>query len=196
MTSKSTGLGSIEEQARKAKKRGPAPVHLWNPPFCGDLEMRIAHDGTWFYMGTPIGRKPLVQLFASVLRHDDDGKYYLVTPVEKCGIEVEDVPFLAVEMDVESAGKDQVLTFRTNVEDHVVIDDDHPIRFEIEQGTDGLRPYIHVRGKLEARVARAVFYELVALGEDEDVDGVSHFGVWSSGTFYPMAKSSSLQESA
>ncbi len=196
MTSKSTGLGSIEEQARKAKKRGPAPVHLWNPPFCGDLEMRIAHDGTWFYMGTPIGRKPLVQLFASVLRHDDDGKYYLVTPVEKCGIEVEDVPFLAVEMETEGTGKEQVLTFRTNVEDHVVIDDAHPIRFEIEQGTDGLRPYIHVRGQLEARVARAVFYELVGLGEDEDVDGVSHFGVWSSGIFYPMAKSSSLQESA
>ncbi len=196
MTSKLTGLGSIEVQARKAKKRGPAPVHLWNPEFCGDLDMGIAFDGTWFYMGTPIGRKPLVQLFASVLRHDDDGKYYLVTPVEKCGIAVEDVPFLAIELSVEGAGRDQVLAFRTNVEDRVTIDGDHPIRFEIEDGTDGLRPYILVRGRLEARVARSVFYELVALGCHEDIDGVSQFGIWSSGTFYPMAKSETLMENA
>ena len=191
-----TGLGSIEFQARKAKKRGPAPVHLWNPEFCGDLDMRIAFDGTWFYMGTPIGRKPLVQLFASVLRHDDDGKYYLVTPVEKCGIAVEDVPFLAIEMNVDGEGKDQILSFRTNVEDQVKIDDDHPIRFEIEENTDGLRPYILVRGRLDARVSRSVFYELVALGVHQEIDGISQFGVWSSGRFYPMAQSSALLEDA
>lgn len=158
--------------------------------------MRIAHDGTWFYMGTPIGRKPLVQLFASVLRHDDDGKYYLVTPVEKCGIAVEDVPFIAIEMFVGGKGKDQVLSFRTNVEDQVRVDEDHPIRFEIEEDTEGLRPYILVRGQLEARVSRTVYYEIAGLGVDENVNGEMHFGIWSSGKFYPMAKSSTLVESA
>ncbi|MHA1570549.1 MAG: DUF1285 domain-containing protein, partial [Alphaproteobacteria bacterium] len=111
----------MEAEARKIKgRKGPAPVHLWNPPFCGDLDMRIAFDGTWFYMGTPIGRMPLVKLFASVLRHDEDGKYYLVTPVEKCGIAIEDVPFVAVEMDVSGSGREQILKFRTNVDDEVI----------------------------------------------------------------------------
>lgn len=195
MTTELSGLSTIEAEAKKAKrKKGPAPVHLWNPPFCGDLDMRIAFDGTWFYMGTPIGRLPLVKLFASVLRHDDDGKYYLVTPVEKCGIAVEDVPFVAVELDTAGTGKDQVLDFRTNVDDHVIIDADHPLRFEDEADTGGLRPYILVRGSLEARVARAVFYQLVNLGQDEVIDGVSQFGVWSSGQFFPMAESASLPD--
>jgi len=189
------GLASIETEAKKVRgKKGPAPVHLWNPPFCGDLDMRIAFDGTWFYMGTPIGRLPLVKLFASVLRHDEDGKYYLVTPVEKCGIAVEDVPFVAVEMDVSGEHRDQVLTFRTNVDDMVVADGDHPLRFEEEAGTEGLRPYILVRGRLEARVARSVFYELVNLGQDEEIDGVWQFGVWSAGRFFPMAESASLAD--
>ncbi|MBZ0215628.1 MAG: DUF1285 domain-containing protein [Fimbriimonadaceae bacterium] len=195
MTTESNGLATIEAEAKKAKrKKGPAPVHLWNPPFCGDLDMRIAFDGTWFYMGTPIGRLPLVKLFASVLRHDEDGKYYLVTPVEKCGIAVEDVPFVAVEMDATGKDREQILTFRTNVDDHVRVDADHPLRFEDEAETDGLRPYILVRGRLEARVARAVFYELVNLGRDEMVDSVSYFGVWSSGQFFPMAESASLAD--
>ena len=195
VTTELNGLATIEAEAKKAKrKKGPAPVHLWNPPFCGDLDMRIAFDGTWFYMGTPIGRMPLVKLFASVLRHDEDGKYYLVTPVEKCGIAVEDVPFVAVEMDATGKDRKQILTFRTNFDDHVTVDADHPLRFEDEAETDGLRPYILVRGRLEARVARAVFYELVNLGQDEMVDGVSYFGVWSSGQFFPMAESASLPD--
>jgi hypothetical protein len=137
---------------------------------------------------------PLVKLFASVLRRDEDDKYYLVTPVEKCGITIEDVPFVAVEMDVSGAGRDQTLTFRTNVDDQVIAGLDHPLRFEDEAGTEGLRPYILVRGRLEARVARSVFYELVNLGQDEEVDGVSQFGVWSGGKFFPMATSASLAD--
>ena len=193
MTVETKGLAGIEAEAKKAgRKKGPAPVHLWNPPFCGDLDMKIAFDGTWFYMGTPLGRMSLVKLFASVLRHDEDGKYYLVTPVEKCGITVEDVPFVAVEMDVTGEGAGLEIKFRTNVDDEVVAGPDNPLRFEDEVGTGGLRPYILIRGRLEARVARTVFYELVNLGQDEMVDGVSQFGVWSGGRFFAMAKSASL----
>ena len=158
------------------------PVHLWNPPFCGDIDMRIAQDGTWFYMNSPIGRKPLFKLFASVLRHDEDGKYYLVTPVEKCGIRVDDAPFVAIRMKVEGKGREQVIGFETNVDDEVVVDHDHPLRFETEGGTDGLKPYVLMRARLEALVSRALFYDLVALG---CVEG-EWFGVWSSGEFFPM----------
>ena len=187
-------LSGIESQVRRAVSRGPAPVHLWNPPFCGDLDMRIAADGTWFYMGTPIGRMPLVRLFASVLRHDEDGKYYLVTPVEKAGITVDDAPFVAVAMSAAGGGKAQVLTFVTNVGDTVAVDDEHPLRFEIEQGSGGLKPYVLVRGRLEALVARAVYYDLVALAVHESIDGEESFAVWSSGDFYAMAPSSTVME--
>lgn len=170
------------EQARKTK--GPPSVDLWNPPFCGDIDMRIAADGTWFYMNSPIGRKPLVQLFASVLRHDDDGKFYLVTPVEKCGIRVDDAPFTAVRMSVDGEGRDQVMRFETNVDDEVTVDAAHPLRFATEQGTGGLKPYVLVRGRLEALVSRALFYDIAAAGRVED----DWFGVWSSGQFYPMQK--------
>jgi uncharacterized protein len=161
---------------------GLPPVHLWNPPFCGDLDMRIAQDGTWFYLNSPIGRKPLFKLFASVLRHDEDGKYYLVTPVEKCGITVDDAPFVAIRMHAEGEGPDQVIRFETNVDDEVTVDHDHPLRVEDEPGTGGLKPYVLVRGRLEALVSRALFYDLVALGT---VQG-DWFGVWSSGKFWPM----------
>ena len=170
------------EQARKAK--GPPPVDLWNPPFCGDIDMRIAADGTWFYMNSPIGRKPLVQLFASVLRHDDDGKFYLVTPVEKCGIRVDDAPFTAVRMTVDGEGRDQVIRFETNVDDEVTVDAAHPLRFATEQGTGGLKPYVLVRARLEALVSRALFYDIVAAGAVED----GWFGVWSSGHVLSDAK--------
>ena len=109
------------------------PVDQWNPAFCGDLNMRIARDGTWFYEGTPIGRKRLVRLFSRILRHDEDGKYYLVTPVEKVGIEVEDAPFIGVEMKRSGAGIDQDIAFRTNVDDWVRADRDHPLRFDEDQ---------------------------------------------------------------
>ena len=175
-------------KAATAGVKGLPPVHLWNPPFCGDIDMRIARDGTWFYMNSPIGRKPLMQLFASVLRHDDDGKYYLVTPVEKCGVRVEDAPFLAVRMSVEGGLRDQVIGFETNVDDGVTVDEAHPLRFENEEGTGGLKPYVLVRASLEALVSRALFYDLVARGTVEE----GWFGVWSSGRFYPMQKAKDI----
>ena len=176
--------------ARKAK--GPPPVDLWNPPFCGDIDMRIAGDGTWFYMNSPIGRKPLVQLFSSVLRHDADGKFYLVTPVEKCGIRVDDAPFTAVRMAVEGEGSDQIIRFETNVDDEVTVDAAHPLRFAVEAGTGGLKPYVLMRGRLEALVSRALFYDIAAVGEVSD----GWFGVWSSGVFFPMQKASEIGLSA
>ena len=182
------------KEAKKASGSEHAlpPVHLWNPPFCGDIGMRIAADGTWYYMNSPIGRKPLMRLFSTVLRRDEDAKYYLVTPVEKCGVEVEDAPFLAIAMSIEGKGRDQRLKFQTNVEDEVVVDDDHPLRFETEQGTDGLKPYVLVRGRLEALVNRPIFYDLVAAGTVEPVDAEDWFGVWSSSRFWPMAPAAEI----
>ncbi len=175
-------------QVRKSRgEKGLPPVHLWNPPLCGDIDMRIDRDGTWFYLGSPIGRKELVKLFASVLRHDEDGVHYLVTPVEKCSVEIEDAPFLAVRMKVTGVGKDQIIEFETSVDDVVAVDEEHPLRFETEQDTDGLKPYVLVRARLEALVNRALFYDLVALGVVESHNGDDWFGVWSSGVFWPMA---------
>jgi uncharacterized protein len=171
-----TGLKDIQ-------KAGAAlpPVHLWNPPFCGDIDMRIARDGTWFYMNSPIGRKPLYTLFSKVLRKDGDD-YFLVTPVEKCGITVEDAPFTAIRMEVQGEGRSQIITFETNCDDMVTVDAKHSLRFADEEGTGGLKPYVLVRSNLEALVVRALFYDLVALGTEEG----EWFGVWSSGTFFPM----------
>ena len=177
------GLGAV------AKIKGPPPVHLWNPPFCGDIPMRIAADGLWFYMNSPIGRAPLVKLFSSILRLDDDGKYYLVTPVEKCGIVVDDAPLFAVRMRVGGQGRDQVIHFETVTEDEVAAGPDHPLRFADEAGTGGLKPYVSIRRNLGALVSRALFYDLVALGV---VEG-EWFGVWSSGQFYPMKKAADVQ---
>ena len=176
------------KEAEKAAGKGLPPVHLWNPPFCGDLDMRIAQDGLWYYMNSPIGRKPLMKLFSSVLRHDDDGKYYLVTPVEKVGIRVDDAPFVAIRMETEGEGQRQVISFETNADDRVTVDAAHPLRVEDEEGTGGLKPYVLVRARLEALVSRALFYDLVAKGT---VDG-EWFGVWSSGRFWPMQKASEI----
>jgi hypothetical protein len=174
MANERQGLEGLASHARqeslKAGRKGPPPVHLWNPPFCGDLDMRIASDGTWFYMKTPIGRPALVKLFASVLKREDD-KYFLVTPVEKCGITVDDAPFMAVEMKIEAATAGRVLHFRTNVDDWVACGADHALRFEPEPDTGGLKPYLHVRRGLWAKVTRALFYDLVELGEERDVAG-------------------------
>jgi uncharacterized protein len=170
------------------KIKGPPPVHLWNPPFCGDIDMRIARDGTWFYMNSPIGRKELVKLFASVLRKDEDGKTYLVTPAEKCGIRVDDAPLVAVRLGLSGDGRDQDVTFETLTDDAVTVDADHPLRFETEVGTDGLKPYVLVRGRIEALVARAIFYDLVAAGTVED----GWFGVWSGGRFWPMQRAAEI----
>src|SRR4051812_43560795 len=162
------GLSALISRAARAGK-GLPPVERWNPPFCGDLDMEIKADGTWFYLGTPIGRMPLVQLFSSVLRKDADGRTYLVTPVEKVGIRVADAPFVAVEIDVSGEGEDQVITFRTNVGDVIEAGPERPLRFVDENGTGGLKPYVLVRGRLEALVARPVMYELVGHGEEIEI---------------------------
>ena len=187
------GLEGIASEARRAGKKGLPPVHLWNPPYCGDIDMRIASDGTWFYQKTPIGRAALVKLFASVLKREGD-KYFLVTPVEKCGIAVDDAPFLAVELQVEEAAAGRRLNFRTNVDDWVACGPEHALRFEPESETGGLKPYLHVRRQLWAKVTRALFYDLVELGEEREIAGERMFGVASEGEFFVMAPADSLQD--
>jgi hypothetical protein len=166
-------------------KEGLAPVEKWNPPYCGDIGMAIKADGTWFYQGSPIGRKPLVKLFARVLRRDPDGRHYLVTPVEKVDVAVSDAPFLAVEMQVTGQGREQQLIFRTNVDDIVHCGSDNPIRFVEEPGTGGLKPYVRVRGRLDALVARAVYYDLVELAEPGG-DGDDTLYIWSGGARFAL----------
>jgi hypothetical protein len=156
------------------------PVEHWNPPYCGDIGMAILRDGTWVYQGSPIGRKPLVRLFSRVLRRDADQRFYLVTPVEKVDVAVEDAPFLAVEMEVTGSGSAQRLVFRTNVDDVVICGPEHPLRFEEEAGSGGMKPYLTVRGRLEALVTRALYYDLVELA----VEGEHGLGIWSSGQFF------------
>ncbi len=181
------GLGGAT--TRSLRGAGPAPS--WNPPDCGDIDMRIAADGTWFYCGSPIGRAPLVQLFSSIMRKEGD-RYVLVTPVEKVGIRVDDAPFLAIEMRVEDEPDEPRLTFRTNVEDLVTVDGEHPLRFE-PGASEGLKPYLKVRGDLWALVKRALFYDLVALGRTERVANQDWFGVRSSGIFFPMCPASEIE---
>jgi hypothetical protein len=173
-----------------AAGKGLPPVETWHPAYCGEIDMRIAADGTWFYMGTPIGRPALVRLFSTILRKDPE-RYVLVTPVEMVGIVVEDAPFMAVEMAVEGEGPARTLSFRTNVDDWVRLDAAHLLRFQREP-TGGLRPYVLVRGGLEARISRALFYDLVALGEERVIDGVALFGVASAGTFFAMAQAAEI----
>jgi len=189
------GFEGIAGAAKAASGKGPPPVHLWNPAYCGEIDMRIAADGTWFYQKTPIGRPALVKLFASILKREDD-RYFLVTPVEKCGIAVDDAPFLAVELLVDGAGAARRLHFRTNVDDWVECGPEHRLRFEPEAGTGGLKPYLHVRRNLWAKVTRALFYDLVDLGEERAIAGTAMFGVASCGEFYAMAPAESLEDIA
>lgn len=176
---------------RAASKKGPPPVHLWNPPFCGDLDIRIARDGTWFYQGSPIGRAPLVRLFSSILKLED-GKFYLVTPVEKVGIVVEDAPFVATDFEVSETGADQILTFTTHVGDTSVAGPENPIRVTRDPQTGEPAPYVHIRRGLEALIDRKSFYRLVELGETDTVDGTDWFGIRSSGMFFPMIPAAEL----
>lgn len=173
---------------KAAKTRGIPPVHLWDPEFCGDLDMRIARDGTWFYLGTPIGRPELVRLFSSILKKEGDD-YFLVTPVEKVGITVEDAPFVAVDFDADGDGEDQVLTFTTHVGDVAVAGPDHPIRVERDSDTGEPSPYILVRANLEALIDRKSFYRLVDLGAHHE----GWFGLWSSGVFFGLIPSEELE---
>ncbi|RJF70664.1 DUF1285 domain-containing protein [Rhodopseudomonas palustris] len=176
-----------------ASGKGLPPVHLWNPPFCGDLDMRIASDGTWFYLGTPIGRPALVRLFSTILKRED-GKHFLVTPVEKVGIKVDDAPFTAVEMVKDSDAGGPSLRFRTNVDDWVTCNIEHGLRFEVAED-GGLMPYLHVRADLWAKVTRALYYDLVDIGEERMVDGVPKFGIASGGAFFAMADAEQMRES-
>lgn len=173
----------------KASKKGPPPVHLWNPPFCGDIDMRIARDGTWFYLGTPIGRAPMVKLFSSILKKEGDA-YFLVTPVEKVGIKVDDAPLFAVDVTASGAGSDQTLRFATKTEDEVEASATNPL--EIRMINDEPAPYIHVRAGLYARIDRKSFYRMIELGCHEMQDGHSWFGLWSNGQFFKVIPSADL----
>jgi hypothetical protein len=186
------GLSALIARAARAGK-GLPPVNRWNPEFCGDIDMEIRADGTWFYLGTPIGRMPLVQLFSTVLRKDVDGRTYLVTPVEKVGIRVADAPFVAVEMNVRGNSETQVITVRTNVGDVVEAGPGHPLRFVDEPETGGLKPYVLVRDRLEALVARPVMYELVEHGEEIEIGGKTMFAVRSNEEIYPIMPAGELR---
>ena len=185
-TTADAALAALIGRAGAARRR--APVERWEPAYCADLDLRIAADGTWFHDGSPIRREPLVRLFASVLRREPDGRHVLVTPAEKVGIVVEDAPFLAVEMHAAAAGAERVLTFRTNVGDVVAAGAELAQRFAVDADTGGLKPYILVRGRLEARATRAVAQELAALAEVAPGDGGAWYGVWSGGAFFPIAR--------
>ncbi|MEQ3677178.1 DUF1285 domain-containing protein [Pseudophaeobacter sp.] len=176
-----------EAGGKSGGKGGLPPVHLWNPPFCGDLDMRIARDGTWFYLGTPIGRFELVKLFSSILKRED-GKYFLVTPVEKVGITVDDAPFVAVDFEASGEGDAQELHFTTHVGDQMLAGPDHPIRVERDLQTGEPSPYVLVRSDLEALIDRKSFYRLVELGCHHE----GWFGLWSGGRFFPVIPSKEL----
>lgn len=182
-------------QAESRGGRGLPPIHKWQPDKIVELDMRIHRDGRWDYQGSPIGRKRMVKLFSTVLRRDDDGEFYLVTPPEKLHIQVDDAPFIAVAMEVKGTGRDQVLIFTTNVGDITAAGPGAPLRMEIDSETGEPAPYVLVRDRLEALINRAVFYDLVELGVEEEVDGVLRFGVWSGGTFFPFADASDVHVS-
>lgn len=188
-------LSGLMAAAQAAGGRGPAPVELWNPPDCGDMDMRIAEDGTWHYMGSPIGRSAMVRLFASVLTREGE-RFVLKTPVEKIGIRVDDAPFLAVDLATEEGADGPVLVFRTNLDEVVRCGPGHDLRFEEGGGPGLLKPYVHVRRGLEARLTRAVFFDLAGMGEVRDMDGVPMFGVASGASFYPMMRADALEAAA
>jgi hypothetical protein len=172
---------SLAEIARLAEEKKLPPVDRWNPSHCGPSGMRIARDGTWFHDGSPIGRPAMVRLFSTILRREADGSYVLVTPVEKLDIEVEDAPFVAVELKSEGTGRERLLAFRLNTGDLVVAGPEHLLRFH--EGEAGPLPYLAVRRGLEALVTRSVYYELAELALAEEAERP---GVWSDGIFFPL----------
>ena len=190
-----SGIEFDHRRDNRSAAKGPPPVERWDPPFCGDLDMRIGADGTWYYLKTPIGRPALVKLFASVLKREGD-KYFLVTPVEKCGIKSTTRRFLPSSSRSRSRRPAACLNFRTNVDDWVACGPQHALRFEPEPDTGGLKPYLHVRRDLWAKVTRALFFDLVELGEEREVEGRAMFGVVSMGAFFPMAPAEQVRDFA
>ncbi|MEL6436622.1 MAG: DUF1285 domain-containing protein [Pseudomonadota bacterium] len=196
MSAAGTALNKLVSQiadAKRGSKSRAAPVEQWDPPFCGDIDLEIRADGTWFYLGTPIGRPALVQLFASVLRKDDDGKTYLVTPVEKVGIRVVDAPFVVVRIDRVMASEGPAIAMTTNVGDEVIASPAFPLRFETQKETMGVKPYVYIRGRLEALLSRACTHELMDMGEHAEIDGTSYFALRSSGRWFPVMESAQLE---
>ncbi len=187
-------IHGLDALFRAAEGQRLPPVEQWNPPYCGDIGMRIQADGTWLYQNSPIGRKALVALFSRVLRRDADGRTYLVTPVEKVDVAVDDAPFLAVEMQVENPGRDQQLIFRTNVDDIVRCGPDHPLRFGRDLRNDGLKPYVLVRGRLEALLTRALYYDLVELAVPALVEDTEALGIWSGGAFFALSADAPVED--
>jgi len=176
---------SLFQNISKFEKKFP-PVHLWNPPLCENVDMRISKDGTWYFMNSPISRLRMVKLFSRVLRLDKDGCYYLVTPVEKIKLEVEDKPFIVIDFKILNPGKDQIIIFETNTEDSFALDNKHPLRVVNNKKTFEPSPYITVRNNLEGLITRNIFYKLVDLSEVTKVKGIPRAGVWSSNIFYSL----------
>jgi uncharacterized protein len=179
-------IHGLEALLKAQAGKGRPPVEAWDPPYCGDIGLLIRADGVWEYRGSPIGRAGLVKLFASVLRRDADGRHYLVTPAEKVDVAVADAPFLAVEMEVRAVGRAQELIFRTNVDDIVGVDAGHPLRFEVDKASGGFKPYLAVRGRLEALVTRALAWDLAELALAGAEAEPTRPGVWSRGVFFAL----------
>ena len=194
MSKKQNNLQSIMQKAQELGQQEGSlpPVHLWNPPHCGDIGLRIQRNGVWYYGDSPIKRERLVRLFSTILRLDADNSYYLVTPVEKIVVHVEDVPFIAIDMDVEGSGATQILHFTTNVGDKVTAGTDYPLRFTFNEKNEP-SPYVFVRHGLEALMSRSVFYALVFLGEVRMIDGKEQFGVWSDSVFFVLALAEDIE---
>jgi len=193
MVRENNKIGGLTALLSETGKRGPAPVERWDPPYCGNVGLKICADGTWLYRDSPIRREGLVKLFANVLRKDTDGHTYLVTPAEKVDVEVEDAPFLAVEMEARGTEIAQELIFRTNVDDIVCCGPNNPLRFSIQNPGGGLKPYVRVRGRLDALVTRSLCYDLVAIAVEERHGGRSKLGVWSGGAFFEMQADEHLE---
>ncbi|PVZ16173.1 MULTISPECIES: DUF1285 domain-containing protein [unclassified Pseudomonas] len=170
-------------------ERGLPPVHLWNPDFCGQIDMRIARDGTWYYLGSPIGRKAMVRLFSTILKREGE-QWYLVTPVEKVGIQVEDAPFVAIGVEVMGQGEAQTLRFTDNCDNVFEAGPEHPVRVETDPLTGEPSPYVRVRGEFDALIHRNVFYELVELAVPGRSNGLDCLGVWSGGCFFALGPAS------
>lgn len=182
---------SVLASAPAVSGKGAPPLHLWHPPFCGDIDMRIARDGTWFYLGTPIGRPGMVKLFSSIIRREGDA-YFLVTPVEKVGITVDDAPFVAIDLESSGEGHNQRVTFTTQVGDTAIAGPEHPLRVVRDAVTGEPSPYVLIRANLEALIDRKSFYRLIDLCQHQVHHGVNWFGLRSDGMFFPIIPSADL----